>query len=63
METREHKKHKKKKKIEEKLTNPDNLLIRSLKNRIKNSNFNKSGKDFLGVKRQDALRKLRESMK
>ena len=63
MEPRKTEKKKKKNKIEEKLTNPDNLLIRSLKNRIKNSNFNKSGKDFLGVKRQDALRKLRESMK
>jgi len=61
-EPREHEKHRKKKKIDEQHTNPDNLLIRNVKKRILNSPFNKSGKDFLGVKRQEALRKLRESM-
>tara|TARA_R100000329_G_scaffold59859_1_gene53653 strand:+ start:2010 stop:2198 length:189 start_codon:yes stop_codon:yes gene_type:complete len=62
MEPRKTEKKKKKNKIEEKLTNPDNLLIRNIKDRIKGSKFNKN-KDFLGVKRNEALRKLQESMK
>ena len=63
MEPRKTEKKKKKNKIEEKLTNPDNLLIRNIKDRIKGSKFNQKGRDFLGVKRQEALRDLRKSMK
>ena len=62
MEPREYEKHRKRKQIEEKLTNRDNLLIRNVKKRILNSPFNKSGKDFLGLKRKEALKKLRENM-
>ena len=62
MKPRKKIKHEDKEKIEKKLTNPDNLLIRNVKKKILNSPFNKSGKDFLGLKRQEALKKLRESM-
>ena len=63
MQPRKHQKQEDKEKIEKKLTNPDNLLIRNIKKRIKGSKFNQKGRDFLGVKRNEALRKLQESMK